>query len=381
MNSLFNKLNLPQKRLIVLLQIGLWGKSDNSRIFEGVSYHDWKKIMELSAIQGVYAIVYDGIQRLAAEYRPPRDLLIEWGIGIKQIEKRYFQQKQALQDLTTLFKKNNVRCILLKGIGYSHYYPVPEHRESGDWDMYLFGDYEKGNRILEQSGIQVERPATGYVHSSFEFQGIKVENHRSFLALDWQKDDFNFEEVLQQKLREESPLYCEDPGIYVPCQAFNLLYAYKHALKHFIAEGVVLRQLCDLAQILKQIKDPELYQSFYETMKKYGLHHYVGAFNLLIDNVLGLSLEKYLYDEKSVSFSHLILKDIFLKSRPGPQLPRSGFFQLVKVKFLGAMDFYKKRWKYQAVNDKMFQQELGLRLKISLLHFKELKKIKGSKVV
>jgi hypothetical protein len=381
MDSLFNKLNLSQKRLIILLQIGLWGKSDNSRIVEGISYHDWKKIMELSAIQGVYAIVYDGIQRLAAEYRPPRDLLIEWGIGIKQIEKRYFRQKQALQDLTTLFKKNDVCCLLIKGIGFSQYYPVPEHRECGDLDIYLFDDYEKGNRIMEQAGIQVERPATGYVHSSFEFQGIKVENHRSFLALDWQKDDFIFEEVLQQKLREESSLYCEDPGIYVPSLTFNLLYAYKHALKHFITEGIVLRQLCDLAQLLKQIKDPDLYQSFYETMEKYGLHHYVNAFNILIDSVLGLSLEKYLYEEKSFPFSHKILNDIFLHSRPGPQLPRSGFFQLLKVKCLGAMDFYKKRWKYQAVNDKMFQQELGLRLKISLLHFKELKNIKGSKVV
>src|ERR1035437_4366788 len=132
MTSLLNSLSFAQKRLLILLQNSLWGKAVDANLFVGASHNEWKEIMELAAIHGVFGLAYDGMNQLPDEFRPPRDLLIQWTLGVKQIERRHDLQLKALQSLAEFYRKNDIQCLLLKGFGIGQLYPIPEHRECGD---------------------------------------------------------------------------------------------------------------------------------------------------------------------------------------------------------------------------------------------------------
>lgn len=370
MKSLFSSRSLIQKQLLHLLRMGLGGNLTDPELFAAVSYKDWKKIMQLAAVQGVFGLSYDGMIKLPKECRPSRDLLIGWGMGTKQIENRYHDQYYALQSLATLYRKNDIRCLLIKGIGISLLYPVPEHRESGDLDIYLFGDYEKGNRLMEEAGIKVDYQDS--VHSKFEFQKTPVENHLSFQSLNWHQVDRDFEALLQQKLLEETSNYDEKIGVYFPSLPFNLLLLYKHAIKHFIFSGIVLRHLCDLALLMKQCNDTEVYPAFYESMKKFELHRYVDVFNSIAFEILGLPEDRNICLNQDYKLSQKILDDIFLQKNH-PDIPRRNYFQLFQAKWMGIVYFLQRRWKFEIINKTMFSKDFILRLQIGLKHFREFK--------
>ena len=361
MTPLFNSLPPFQKRLLLLLQNSLWGNPVDEVVFEGINPGDWKKIMQLAASQGVFALALDGLTGLPLTIRPPRSLLIEWALGAKKIENRYNHQINALRSLTRLYSENGIKCLLIKGLGISRLYHVPEHRESGDLDLFLFGDFEKGNRLVEEKGIEVQM--LGEVHSNFNFELIPVENHRTFLQIKKQQSDRDLELLLHAYLTQDPPLYSEQFGAYVPPLSFNLLFLFKHAVKHFLTEGIVLRHLCDWALVLHQCKDHKDYQAFYDSIRPYNMHRYADAFLDIAVDCLGLPENKNFVTEPDPLFSSKVLSDILHKKRNEENPSRRNLWQIISGKVKGALFLHNSRWKYDAINRKVYRQEWGYRLR------------------
>lgn len=76
----------------------------------------------------------------------------------------------------------------LKGVGLSTLYPIPSHREGGDIDIYTFSGSESisdseanqlADSLIEQQGQKIDVDKTPK-HSVFYFNGILVENHKTF---------------------------------------------------------------------------------------------------------------------------------------------------------------------------------------------------------
>lgn len=136
---------------------------------------DWDKLMDLSAKQGLLAWVWDGICKLPTEQQPPRQQRINWGLSTQKIWDDYEYQKTVLKELVEVCRKNNMRLLLLKGMGLSMMYPNPASRPSGDIDIYLFGDFEKGNTVLANNVFVFTNK-----HAEFNYKGVKIENHQNF---------------------------------------------------------------------------------------------------------------------------------------------------------------------------------------------------------
>ena len=127
---------------------------------------DWRKVVDLSYEQGVSAISVDGLQRLY-ELHPSLELELdkpefeglkyEWFGSIFQAETDFAAYLSAAKSLAKLYADNGVRTLVLKGLVFSECYPVPSHRSSCDLDCYLADDYEKGNVLVEQAGVVVDR--------------------------------------------------------------------------------------------------------------------------------------------------------------------------------------------------------------------------------
>lgn len=70
--------------------------------------------------------------------------------------------------------------IVLKGYGLAQNYPIPCHRPCGDVDIYLFGEQEKADKLLQEKfGITIDK--THHHHTVFRFKNETEENHYDFL--------------------------------------------------------------------------------------------------------------------------------------------------------------------------------------------------------
>ena len=147
---------------------------------------DWMSVYDLSAQHGLTAVVLDGIERLPLEKRPVKQSLLQWIGTVMQAESQYdIQLKSAIQ-MAELFRQNNIRTYVLKGVVISECYPKPRHRVGGDLDCFLLpvrGDFDawaSGNDLMKSDGYKVED--NFYKHSKFMLPGLTVENHQFMTA-------------------------------------------------------------------------------------------------------------------------------------------------------------------------------------------------------
>lgn len=361
MKMLFDSLPLTHQRLFSLLQSGLWGTNVDGNLFDGVSLDEWEELANLSAVQGVFAIVFDSLNKLSVAQRPSKNLMIEWALGVKRIEHRYFRQRESLKKLSTLFYENQIKCLLLKGIGIGKHYLNPAHRESGDLDIYLFGEFDKGNRLIEEKGIRVDY--TSEVHSVFRFSEIPVENHLSFLAKNRSKMDLELELALHQLLSEKELQYEEELGVYLPSLEFNFLFLFRHAVKHFLGSGLVLRYLCDWALILEKCNDTSVYKQFYDRISSYHLQGYADVFNAIAVQYLGVQKKGVFSISHDSVFIQKVFLDIMNQKRAKQVVSSRNPQQIIGRKLSSAASLFVHRWKYDFIDRKTFRREFFLRIR------------------
>jgi hypothetical protein len=202
--------------------------------------------------------------------------LLEEGIpSVIQAEKRWEEQLKIATELAGTLEKNGVRMLLLKGIGLSQCYPEPRHRESGDIDIYLFGDYEKGNRIAEKMlGAKVEKFSKKEDH--IVIGDYQFDNHISFV---WpaNRKKAEFDTYLKRLLENAELPRIAGTSILLPPANFNLLFLLSHSYSHFMREGMPLRQMTDFACFLKKYESELDWKQSMEALSLYGLKRFADA--------------------------------------------------------------------------------------------------------
>ncbi|HEY5509954.1 MAG TPA: nucleotidyltransferase family protein, partial [Prolixibacteraceae bacterium] len=194
-------LSKENSTLFSLLRHAIWQNREEERIDFDLTTQEWQRLIENAASMGVLAIAFDALPKGEAFPGLSKELMIRWGLSVQRLEDRNRRQREALRELIDTFRENQIAVLLLKGLGLAENYPLPAHRECGDLDIYLFGDYEKGNQVIEALGIEVDKECSK--HSSFFFKGIHVENHLSFLNLDLSETNINLEVHLHRILKEQ----------------------------------------------------------------------------------------------------------------------------------------------------------------------------------
>lgn len=113
---------------------------------------------------------------------------------LRQVEyskTQYEEHKNVVRALSAFYGQHNIKMLLMKGYGSSLDYPVPEHRPTGDLDIYLFGHKERADELISnRRGISVDRNY-GF-HSRFQLNGVTVENHSQFFDDDRHRSDVRF---------------------------------------------------------------------------------------------------------------------------------------------------------------------------------------------
>ena len=221
-------LNNIANTLFRLLRIAVGAEQVESFSVEGVA---WQNVYALARKQGVLAVAFDGLMKIFEQDKEfakafPQSLKLQWINATFNIEIIYDTSKEVCSELVDKWAEQGVKTLCLKGLAFSTYYPVPNHRECGDFDCYLYDDYAKGNAIAKELGAKVDDG--WYKHSEIIYRKKMIENHRFIVAVRNGKKTKQLHNLLDNIARNEPRKEIFDTKIEMPSVMFNALFLSHH---------------------------------------------------------------------------------------------------------------------------------------------------------
>lgn len=253
----------------------------------------WAKVYALARKQGVLAIAFDGLIKIFEQDAEvaktfPQSLKLQWINAVFSIEQRYERQRMVCAELAEKWAEQGVKTLCLKGLAFSTYYPVANHRECGDFDCYLYDDYAKGNAIAQELGARIDESM--YKHSEMIYRKVMVENHRFIVAVRGGRKMKELHALLDNIARTEERVPIFDTKIEMPSAMFNGLFMIHHALTHFLSEGIRLRHILDWALFLCREQESLDWRRFYELCEEYDMRSFVDCVSAIAVRALGIEV-------------------------------------------------------------------------------------------
>ena len=152
------------------------------------------------------------------------------------------------------------------------------------------GRFEQGNTIASKIGATVR--FDDYKHSHINYKGLTIENHKFCTSIRGAKINKDFEKYLQQLLIDDKYGISQlnDYPIYYPSPTFNALFLIRHAMIHFLYEGIKIRHLLDWACFINHENDKIDWKACTYWCDKLNLSNFVLLLNKTIEKCIGLQL-------------------------------------------------------------------------------------------
>ena len=346
------------KNIQTLLKLLRFANAQASTVSDTVlpSNIDWRTVYGIAVHQGVSAILLDAIGRLPAEARPPKPVLMQWIGQTTMMERMYAKHRERIVELADFYKQHGIKMLLLKGYGCSLCYTKPEHRPTGDIDVFLFGRQDEADILVEkQHGIKVHREY--HKHSTFNYCGVEVENHAKFIDDVSHKSNIRFERILMSVLEKYE---CEQSGIdnvLIPSPTFNALFLLRHTGEHFASNEITLRQVLDVGTFFQRYHSKIDWALVFKVYKEERMLRFFNAIATICVDYLGIDAASFASADKQYTYqsdtalADRILSDIFEKKDVLP-MTTTGIDTIGK-KLKYAIDksrrWWHNRWKYQLV--------------------------------
>lgn len=288
-----------------LIQVALGHRDKLSRTPTVV---EWNNILDEATRQAVAGICIAGVDNLPKEQMPPKMLLLEW-IGLSE---RIRQQNSLLDKQTSQIwnqlKEDGFEAAILKGQGVAHEYGrLSDLRQSGDIDIWLKGGYQK---ICDY--VQRTHPTTDVAYHRFHydyFDDTEVELHHRPTLMRNLFDDRKLARWYNS-FEAGSFVYLKDKGFAVPSLEFNRIFILTHIYRHFLFEGIGLRQVMDYYFVLKncpaEIKE---IAEIGKSLKSFRMLRFAEAMMWILHTQLGLE-EKYLICGMNEKEGRFVLSEI-----------------------------------------------------------------------
>lgn len=317
-----------------LLQVALGEKAVLSRT---PSAEEWQKLYSLATKQAVTGITMSALEILSVQrQKPPMGILYEW-IGVtEQIRLANQQLTKYCKQLQQILDKNGLRSSILKGQGIARLYNLNDNlnldgerqfrllRQPGDIDVYVDCGREKAIQLAHNLGQ--EHVEWDYKHLHLKiFPDTEVEVHYRVEVLlnlwknrklqkwfcEHQDAMFNLDDNLNLKANNTN----STNGLITPSVEFNVFYILLHIYRHFLYEGVGLRQIVDYYFVLKKFNldvDLNLNESYaYKAVHEFGMEKFAKGLMWVMHEALGMPREWMLWepDEKEGRY---ILKQVMM---------------------------------------------------------------------
>lgn len=270
-----------------LLQVSLGNRDCLSRV---PLSKEWNMLFDESVRQAVTGITFEGIQKLPDTQRPPQMQLFEWIGQSEQIRQQNIVVDKQTHEIWSRLKEEGLDSAILKGQGIATLYgKLAPYRQSGDIDIWVKGGYQK---ICEY--VLRTHPTDDVAYHRFHydyFQDTEVELHHRPTLMRNLLDDRKLARWYNS-FGVDCFVYLEDKGFAIPPVEFNRIFILTHIYRHFLFEGIGLRQIIDYYFVLKSdlcVQKDEIISC----LKQFRLVRFAEAIMWILHTQLGLE-EKYL---------------------------------------------------------------------------------------
>ena len=309
------------KLFIELIQVALGSRDCLSREPSAV---EWGALYEESIRQAVAGIAFEGVKKLPETQRPPQKLLFEWIAISEQIKQQNKHVDKQTAAIWKQLKEDGLEAAILKGQGIATLYNENDnldvdlnlnrggslglYRQSGDIDIWVKGGYQK---VCDY--VQRTHPTKDVAYHRFHydfFKDTEVELHHRPTLMRNLLDDRKLAKWYNS-FDADSFIYLEDKCFAVPPPEFNRIFILTHIYRHFLFEGIGLRQIIDYYFVLKneQLKDKSEKLKVMETLQSLRLTRFAEAMMWILHDVLGLE-EKYLICGMNEKEGRFVLSEI-----------------------------------------------------------------------
>ena len=283
-----------------------------------VSADTWQRLYEMSAMQSLVGVCYQGVSQLPPAQQPPLQLAMQWACEAEAIRGMNIQQNEEAARLTRLFAAEGRKTAILKGQANARLYPDKLSRTPGDIDIWVEGGQESVIALLKKKGLMEEPDSASKEHKPIitdyhahlrpNGNGITVEVH--YLPSSGIKNPI-YNRRLQRWLNQEiQSLHTTEEGFCVPTIRFALVMQLAHIHNHFINGGIGLRQLMDYYWLLQNATDDDL-EVVRQLVKRLGLVPTVRALMWILQKMLHLEKQKMLL-EPDAFWGDWMIRDIFI---------------------------------------------------------------------
>ena len=364
---------LPLKRIGELSseQGGAPHKGDSADRVQSKSLNpdEWVQLKELADEQGLTAVALDGLNALKGARSSksssssngielPLELELQWnGEVIQNYENVYPAYRDAITSLAKWHNEHGFKMMVLKGYACSLDWPKPDHRPCGDIDIWQFGKQKEADAALDEwfKGLSVSPDSSSvqkfkidgslHHHTVFNWGDFMVENHYDFVHVQSHKVNRDLERLLKQQGEDDSH-FVEIDGtkVYLPSTNLHALFLLVHAMGHFAASAISLRQLVDWG-MFAQKHSPEVDWNWLESiLELYGMKRLYDIFNAICVEDLGFDINIFPQIQFESNLKERVLNEIIFPAIPN-DIPHRLFKRIV-------WKFHRwkaNEWKHQLV--------------------------------
>ena len=310
----------------------LQGKNLDLGLWSGV---DWEAVKALAERQGLSAVMADGIECLPKEARPPKPVMLQLiGEVLQNYEYRHELYRRAIAELAGFYNSHGFQMMVLKGYACALDWPKPEHRQSGDIDIWLFGKQKEADAALgswfKVQGSKTEIDNSHHHHTVFYWRDFMVENHYDFINVHHHRSNAAFEQILKKFGEDDShsvELYGE--RVYLPSPDLHVLFLLKHMMLHFASGEISLRQVLDWGFFVKAHGEEVDWPKVAGVLEEFGMTEMCGIFNAICEEELGFEFNDNVNLDVDEALKERVLNEIlspeFVGETPSALIPRIVF--------------------------------------------------------
>lgn len=325
------------KLFFELLQVAL---GNRDRLSKAPSAEEWEEIYAESERQAVTGILLHGIEKLPAEQRPAKVFLLQW-IGVGEIIK----QRNSLlngrcKELTSNLSAAGLHSTILKGQGVAQYYPetLQKLRQPGDIDVFVSDGRKKAIEYARSVGQNKIDWDYKHLHLKlWDDTEVEMHYHVEVLLNLWKNrklqkwfrehenelfahanDNLNARSAMplglskNLNLKANTNLTNDTNRFVTPTVEFNVFYILLHIYRHFLYEGVGLRQIVDYYFVLKAIANTDSTDKTdyaLEAVSQFGMEKFAMGLMWLMHETLGMP-NKWMLWEPDEKEGRYILKQV-----------------------------------------------------------------------
>ena len=255
---------------------------------------EWENLHTECLRQLLVGVAYRAISHLPKDQQPSLEIIFQWASEAETIKGQNIMLNKETVRLTQLFAARERNTAVLKGPANAILYPDPFMRAGGDIDLWVDGGRESVVSLLRNMGFEFDSDdmlSEHHVNLRTGENKLSVEIH--YKASSGNENPFTNKRLQKYLDQEIKKSQLAPEGFYVPPIKFALVMQLAHIQRHFLWEGIGLKQLTDYYILLRHSSSEDRHEVA-SKLKSLGLYASCGAVMWIMEYVFALEPEMML---------------------------------------------------------------------------------------